>query len=290
MTGLLVKGVGGLYTVYADGRYYFAKPRGKFRKDMLVPVIGDRVEFVPAQGGEDFGAIERIFPRKNCFVRPPVANIDLLLAVIAASSPQPDLMLTDKLLLHAAISAVETVLVVNKTDLGLPQDIVRQYALSNYQVYPVCASDGQGIGALHSRMQGKVSAYAGQSAVGKSSILNALCDGFNIKTGGLSRIQRGRHTTRHVELLPLGDDSWVCDTPGFSLLDLDAFDPQELKGYYHEFEPYSANCRFLGCNHIGEPGCAVKQAVQAGGLSAQRHERYIQIYNELKEKWSRRYD
>jgi ribosome biogenesis GTPase len=289
-TGLLVKGVGGLYTVYSGGEYFPAKARGKFRKNMLKPVIGDRVDFVPAAPGDDFGVIGRIHPRKNSLVRPAVANISLLLAVMACAMPDPDLLLVDKLLVYARMSQADAVVVINKMDLGEPGKIARQYEKSGYEVFCVSAETGEGIAALKERMKGFVSAYAGQSGVGKSSILNALGKGFSIETGNVSRIQRGRHTTRHVELLPLGDDSWVSDTPGFSLLEMDMFDPLELKNYYPEFDAYSENCRFPGCNHIKEPGCTVKEAAARGDLSAERIERYAMIFDEVKGKWSRRYD
>ncbi len=289
-TGLLVKGVGGLYTVYCQGEYFPAKARGRFRKDMQKPIIGDRVDFVPAAPGDDYGVIGRIHPRRNSLVRPAVANISLLLAVMACAMPEPDLLLVDKLLVYARISQAEAVVVINKTDLGEPGEIARQYERSGYEVFCVSAETGEGIASLKERMKGFVSAYAGQSGVGKSSILNALGKGFSIETGDVSRIQRGKHTTRHVELLPLGDDSWVSDTPGFSLLEMDMFDPLALKTYYPEFKAYEEECRFPGCNHISEPGCAVKEAAEKGELSTERMERYAMIFKEVKDKWSRRYD
>ena len=290
MSGLLVKGVGGLYTVYSNGEYFAAKARGKFRKNMQKPVIGDHVDFIPAVDDEDFGVIERIYERKNSFVRPAVANIDLLLAVMASKQPEPDLMLIDRLLLFARIAQVEAYVVINKADIGDTAFIAEQYERSGYTVFCVSAQTGEGIDELRRCMSGRISAYAGQSAVGKSSILNAISGDFNIATGDLSRIERGKHTTRHVELLPLGENSWVCDTPGFSLLETDAFEPEELKNYYTEYTPYSDDCRFMGCNHINEPDCAVKNAAAEGVLSKERLERYGAIFAEIKEKWSRRYD
>ena len=289
-SGLLVKGVGGLYTVFSNGEYFPAKARGKFRKNMQKPIIGDLVDFTPAVGEEDFGAIEHIYQRKNSFVRPAVANIDLLLVVMACKQPEPDLMLIDRLLLCARMAEVEAFVVINKADIGNADELAAQYERSGYRTFKVSARSGDGIDDLKSCMKGRISAYAGQSAVGKSSILNAISGDFNIATGDLSRIERGKHTTRHVELLPLGDDSWVCDTPGFSLLDSDVFEPEQLKNYYPEFAPYANDCRFLGCNHINEPDCVVKAAAKDGILSQERLERYWAIFADIKEKWSRRYD
>ena len=289
MRGKLIKGVGGLYSVYCDGQIYQTKARGRFRKDKLKPIIGDNVQFVPAAGGEDFGAIDEIETRKNSFIRPPVANIDLMLVVMAAASPEPDLLLADKLLLETRIKNVETVVVINKCDLCDQENIARQYRLSGYRVVMTSAKEGIGLEELKDAMMGKTVAYAGQSGVGKSSLLNAVAD-LQLETGNVSRIQRGKHTTRHVELISFGKDTWLADTPGFSLYENDMIDPQELKNFYHEFLPYDGKCRFLGCNHISEPGCAVKEAVQNGLIAEERMERYALIYDELKEKWSKRYD
>jgi len=289
MNGLLIKGVGGLYTVWCDGERYPVKARGKFRKNSFKPVIGDKVSFFTAQGGEDFGAITEIEPRKNCLIRPAVANIDLLMTVFAASSPQPDLMLIDKLLLQARIAQIPAVVVINKCDLADCEPLAQQYRKSGYDVLCVSAHSGQGLAQLKSYLSGKVVAYAGQSAVGKSSLLNALT-GLNLETGSVSKIERGRHTTRHVELIELGDDTWVADTPGFSLLEAEQMDPLTLKEFYPEMRPYEKDCRFLSCNHIGEPVCGVKDAAAQGLISQERLERYALLFDELKEKWSRRYD
>ncbi len=292
MQGLLIKGVGGLYTVYCDEdrQLYPAKARGKFRKEGQIPTVGDRVSFTPAAPGDDFGAIDEIFPRKNRLVRPAVANIDLLFVVMALHSPEPDLLMCDKLLFQARMCQMETIVVINKADLGDAGALAAQYESCGIPVLQVSAQKGRGIDELLSHTRGKICALAGQSAVGKSSLLNALGQGFALETGSVSRIERGRHTTRHVELLPLGENSWLADTPGFSLLEIDLLDPDTLKTYYPEFAPYEENCRFAGCNHIGEKGCAVYQAAQNGLIGMQRLARYKELYIEMKEKWKRRYD
>lgn len=291
MTGLLIKGVGGLYTVYSQGQTYLAKARGKFRQDRVQkPIIGDWVDFEPAQPGDDFGLITAIHARKNSLIRPAVANLDMLLVVLASTQPQPDLLLADKLLLHARILNIPASVVINKSDLAPSLEIARQYQLSGYPVYCVSCQSGQGILTLSQAIRSQIVACAGQSAVGKSSLINALLDDARLPTGQLSKIRRGRHTTRHLELLPLADNTWICDTPGFSLLELPLLDPQMLKTFYEEFDPYEGRCKFLGCSHLREPGCIVRQACEDGVLSKERLLRYQQLYNECKEKWSRRYD
>ena len=290
MEGLIIKGVGGLYTVLAGGDFYQTKARGRFRREKMTPMIGDRVEFCPAEAGEDFGYILKIKPRTAQLERPPVANLDLLLVVLACRSPQPDLLLADKLLLKAFQIGVEAVVAINKIDLAPFETIAKQYRLSGLEVFPVSVQTGEGLDALKTRMRGYICAYAGQSGVGKSSLLNALTGKDKMETGSVSRIERGRHTTRHVELIALDASTWVADTPGFSLLETDLMDPGQLKSLYTEFAPYEGLCRFNGCNHVNEPGCAVKQAVDQGLLSEQRHERYKLLYQEFNEKWRLRYD
>lgn len=290
MEGQIIKGVGGMYTVLTESGAYQAKARGRFRKEGITPAIGDRVELELPGEGEDYGYILSIRPRKSMLERPPVANIDLLLVVLACKSPEPDLLLADKLLLRAARESIAAVVVINKTDLAPCGELERQYRLSGYEVLPVSAETGEGLQALRARMKGHVCAYAGQSGVGKSSLMNALAGRNALITGSVSRIERGRHTTRHVELITLDTDTWVADTPGFSLLEADEMDPAQLKNLYAEYAPYEGQCRFLGCNHVNEPGCAIKTAVGEGILSAPRHERYKLLFEQINEKWGKRYD
>lgn len=288
MTGRIIQGIGGFYTVSSGGNEFVCKARGRFRKEKISPLVGDLVEFSPGAEGDE-GSIEAILPRKNVLERPAVANLDLLLVTLACCHPQPDLLLADRLLVRARRAGMEVAVVFNKSDLGDAQAYARQYALSGLPTAMVSAATGEGRERLSSLAKDKVVGFAGQSAVGKSSLINLLCPKAQLETGDLSRIERGRHTTRRAQLLQLPEGGYLMDTPGFSLLELDTFDPEELKGLYPEFRPYEANCRFLGCNHVGEPSCAVREAAEQGLLSLERLDRYTALFAELKEKWGRRY-
>ena len=288
MTGRIIQGIGGFYTVKSGAESYVCKARGRFRREKLSPLVGDLVEFIPGTE-DDEGSIEEILPRKNCLERPAVANLDLLLVAFAFTQPEPDLLLVDRLLVRARRAGMEAAIVVNKSDLGNAQDYLKQYALSGYATACLSARTGEGYEALREITRDKVSCFAGQSAVGKSSLINLLCPGAELETGNLSRIQRGKHTTRSAKLLELPYGGYLMDTPGFSLLEMETFDPETLKESYPEYVPFEANCRFLGCNHIGEPGCAVQTAAEKGEISRERLERYRLLFAEVKEKWGKRY-
>lgn len=292
MTGRILEGIGSFYTVESEGMRYVCRARGRFRKQKIAPMVGDFVEFAPPESEECEGFIEEILPRTSQLLRPPVANVDMVFVTVAASAPQPDLLLVDRLLVRAQRAGICAGIVVNKTDLDeeAAQDIACQYRSAGYEVFPVCARSGEGVQALRDRARGKVIAFAGQSAVGKSSLMNLLCPDAKLETGEVSRIERGRHTTRKAQLFPTQEGGYLADTPGFSLLELDTDDPARLREGYPEFAPYEGKCRFLGCQHLNEPGCAVKEAAAAGEISRERLQRYAILYQEQKEKWGRRYD
>ena len=291
MTGRIIQGIGSFYTVESEGQRYVCKARGRFRKQRISPLVGDFVEFQPADREDGEGFIEEILPRNSELLRPPVANVDVIFVTVAASSPEPDLLLVDRLLVRAHRAGIEAKIIVNKTDLngGMAEEIARQYGSAGYEVFRVSAKQGVGLDALKAAAQGKTIAFAGQSAVGKSSLLNALCPGLSLETGSVSRIERGRHTTRKAQLIPM-QGGYLADTPGFSLLELDTMEPELLAECYPEFAPYEGKCRFLGCQHLNEPDCAVKDAAQQGVISRERLERYAVLHQELKEKWGKRYD
>ena len=291
MTGRIIQGIGSFYTVESEGQCYVCKARGRFRKQRISPLVGDFVEFQPADSEDGEGFIEEILPRNSELLRPPVANVDVIFVTVAASSPEPDLLLVDRLLVRAHRAGIEAKIIVNKTDLdgGMAEEIARQYGSAGYEVFHVSAKQGVGLDALKAAAQGKTIAFAGQSAVGKSSLLNALCPGLSLETGSVSRIERGRHTTRKAQLIPM-QGGYLADTPGFSLLELDTMEPELLAECYPEFAPYEGKCRFLGCQHLNEPDCAVKDAAQQGAVSRERLERYAVLHQELKEKWGKRYD
>lgn len=291
MEGSILRGIGSFYTVLCDedGREYTLRAQKKLRHQKLTPMVGDRVRFTPGQGEED-GWLEEILPRRSMLVRPSVANVDMLMLVVA-SVPAPDLLLCDKLILRATQGSMTPAICVNKIDLGdgLAQQIEAEYAGTQLRVFSVSAHTGEGVGALREAMRGRVTCLAGQSAVGKSSLLNALF-GLSLETGGLSRkTERGRHTTRRAEMMAL-DGMFVLDTPGFSLLELeDAIEPEAFAQLYPEYNALAGACRFQPCLHDREPGCAVHAAVDRGELSAARWARYRELLGEVREKWKGRY-
>ena len=288
---VILYGVGGLYTVFCpgEGAEYVLRARGVFRREKRTPLVGDRVLCTPGEG-EAHGWIDDILPRSSECLRPPVANVERM-ALVVAPAPPPDLLLVDRLLVWARRAGIEPLLCANKADLheGLGGELCAQYRACGVDALVVSAATGLGVDALRGRLAGRVSCFAGQSAVGKSSLLNALY-GLELPTGGLSRrIERGRHTTRHARLLRCGD-ALVVDTPGFSLLELwNALPPGELCHYYPEFDAYAPDCRFQPCLHDREPGCAVSEAAGRGALSAERLERYRVLLNEVREQWRGRY-
>lgn len=292
MQGIILRGVGGFYyAMDSEGTMYTLRAQGKLRRERMKPKVGDRVELSPGEG-EEHGWILRILPRQTELVRPPVANIDVVVLVIAAATPDPDLMLADRMLIVARRAGIKVQMVINKCDLDPEgaKDIARQYA--NAEVHPilVSAATGEGVDELKARLQGKIHALAGQSGAGKSTLINALY-GLSQETGDLSRkIERGKNTTRHCELIPVSGGGMVLDTPGFSLLETDLFDPVELKESYPEFESYEGQCYFQPCYHASEPKCVVRDAVAEGKIASERHERYAALLEEMKQRWRERYD
>ena len=285
-----MRGIGSFYTVLCDedGQEYTLRAQKKLRHQKLTPMVGDRVRFSPGEG-EDNGWLEEILPRKSVMERPSVANADMLMLVVACV-PQPDMMLIEKLILRAARGNMTPALCVNKIDLNgnLAQAIREEFAGTQLRVFSASALTGEGVAELREAMRGKVTCLAGQSAVGKSSLLNALF-GLELETGGLSRkTDRGRHTTRRSEMMSV-DGMMVLDTPGFSLLELEQMDPQDFAELYPEYNELAGECRFQPCLHDREPGCAVHAAVDAGRLSAVRWARYRELLAEVKENWKGRY-
>ncbi len=287
--GILIKGVGSFYEVLTEsGETVTSKARGSFRREGLVPTVGDRVVIKRKEQG--YAQLSDILPRKNLLVRPPVANVDQLLIVVSASAPEPDWMLVDRLIIAAKRMGVDPVPVLNKIDTAT-ESIVKTF-LTDYHAFDtltVSAQSGEGLDALKSRLNGKVTCFAGQSAVGKSSILNALVPELHLETGGLSRkTDRGRHTTRHAELWPYVGGA-VLDTPGFSMFETECLEQDELNACYPEFSRADP-CRFPGCMHISEPDCGVKPLLASGELSEARYERYCEIALDYQMRRKHRYD
>ena len=292
MQGIIMRGIGGFYYAMDDaGAVHTLRAQGKIRRERLKPKVGDRVEITPGEG-EEHGWIHHILPRRNELVRPPVANLDALVIVVAAATPDPDLMMVDRLMVNARRAGIGVQLVINKCDLDAERamDIARQYRGAQCSPLLVCAGTGEGLDALREALRGRVHALAGQSGAGKSTMINALY-GLREETGDLSRkIDRGRNTTRQCALIPVSGGGMVLDTPGFSLLETDVFDPVELKESYPEFTPYEGKCYFQPCYHATEPRCAARDAVAEGIIDEQRHGRYVELLEEMKQRWRDRYD
>lgn len=289
--GVIVKGVGGLYYARGeDGGTHVLRARGIFRRRHITPMVGDRVRFTPGQG-EEHGWVEEILSRESQLVRPPVANVRYLVIVLAPA-PAPDYLLIDTLIAMALRQGIRPALVVNKCDLdgGTYEAVRSDYAGLGAPLLAVSALSGQGMDGLRSLLASGVCCLAGQSGVGKSTLLCAAT-GLRLQTGEISqKIHRGRHTTRHAELLFSGEYR-VLDTPGFSLLELwEGLEPIRLKEYYPEFAPYEGQCRFSPCYHLSEPGCAVLKAARAGEISQARLERYHLLLKKAQEAWRNRYD
>lgn len=288
--GIILKGIGGFYYVDTAAGLVECKARGKFRIQGGKPVIGDRVTIRLNEDGT--GYILSMEPRKTELLRPAVANIDQLLIVCSAAAPKTEPFLIDKITSIASRKNMDTVIVINKTDLDRGDHLAAIYTKAGFPVYRVSAETGEGTEALRDCLRGRISAFAGNSGVGKSSLLNRLYPQFHAQVGAISeKIERGRHTTRHVELLKLPEGGYLADTPGFSAFQAEKMDlvlAADLQDTFREFEPYLGRCRFTGCAHVKEKGCAVRAAVEAGEIPKERHESYCRLYESVKDikEWS----
>ena len=289
MVGKIIRGVGGFYYVHLPGdNIYECKARGAFRKDKIKPMVGDDCEIDIISEEDKTGNIISILKRHNSLIRPAVSNIDQAIIIFALSNPKPNYNLLDRFLITMSVQDIDTIICFNKSDLideAAAQEIKTIYEGCGCEVLLVSTYDGSNIDVLRSRLCGKTTALAGPSGVGKSSVVNAVNPSTDAKTGELSeKIQRGKHTTRHVELISIDDDTFILDTPGFSSLYIEDMEAEDLRHHYNEFREYEGSCRFNGCVHINEPDCAVKEAVAGGDISKLRYENYKLLYEELKEK------
>lgn len=291
--GIIIKGIGGFYEVYVptEDRIHTCRARGLFRKDGDVPHAGDRVTI--GEGGHE-GSVLAIHERKNVLVRPPIANVDQLAIVVSATVPEPDPAMLDRMLSDAVQMNIRPILLLNKTDTDPEgkrlRELERIYGPAGFPVLAVCAKSGLGIERFEACLAGHITALAGQSGVGKSTILNAVMKDARMEIGDLSRkVQRGRHTTRHVELIRVGTDGYICDTPGFSHYETIGLSHDTLDQTFPEFADVLGTCRFAGCSHVSEPDCAVKQVVEQGGASPERYAGYCAMYRDLREEYQNRY-
>ena len=291
MEGVIFKALSGFYYVDCGGVQVTCRARGKFRLEKVSPLVGDRVEVEVQPGGE--GTVKAILPRKNQFHRPAVANIDCLVVVCSGATPVTDPFLIDRVVAMAERRKCESIICFNKWDLEQPQALYETYLNAGFPTLRLSAETGEGVKQLSRLIAGKTCAFTGNSGVGKSSILNALEPGFGLEVGQVSeKLGRGRHTTRHVELFPVAG-GLVADTPGFSAFDveqMEAIPKEELAAAFREFGPYLERCRFQGCAHVKERGCAVREAVAEGTIALSRHRSYVRLYEQAKEipEWETR--
>lgn len=284
--GVIRKALSGFYYVQVGAEEVTCRARGKFRHKKIVPLVGDRVQITCQPDGS--GSLDEILPRRNAFQRPAVANIDQLVIIASGAIPVSDPFLLDRIISLAESKGCQPILCVNKWDLVPARDLLDLYQAAGIPTLAVSAVTGQGIEELRGLLAGKISAFTGNSGVGKSSILNALDPAFSLATGEISeKLGRGRHTTRHVELFPVAG-GLIADTPGFSAFDQEkggeALDKDTLAETFREFRPYLGQCRFVGCAHVKEKGCAVLEAVAEGKISPSRHRSYVRLYTLAKEK------
>ncbi|GGF87778.1 ribosome small subunit-dependent GTPase A [Paenibacillus aceti] len=298
--GLIVKALSGYYYVKpadpALDEIVQCRGRGIFKKKGITPLVGDRVMYSPTENGE--GMVDEILPRTTELIRPPIANARLAVLLFSLKEPDLNLQLLDKFLVHIEHAGLQALICLTKEDLleaeeedaaSITAQVARLYEQIGYEVFITSSITGKGTGAVKSRLAGEISVLSGQSGVGKSTLLNAMFPGLSLETSEISmKLGRGRHTTRHVELIELENGGYVADTPGFSQLDFLELGVEELSTCFREFRDFAEGCKFRGCTHLHEPGCKVRQALDEGTIAAGRYEHYVQFYEEMKEK-KRRY-
>lgn len=286
MRGKIIKGIAGFYYVYVEGRgTYECKAKGIFRKDHKKPLVGDDVEADVLDEEAMLGNIREILPRKSALIRPAVANVDQALIIFAIVKPNPNFNLLDRFLIRMERQNLPTIICFNKQDIATLEEkeaLRKAYETCGYQVLFISALEQEGLEQVKELLTGKTTTVAGPSGVGKSSLINQLAPKAQMETGDISRkIERGKHTTRHSEIIALGENTYIVDTPGFTSLDISEITKEELGTYYPEFVQYEPYCKFSGCAHISEPSCGVKDAVAEGKISQVRYDNYKVLYLSL---------
>lgn len=280
MEGTIIKALSGFYYVSCGENVYECKARGRFRLDGTSPLVGDKVCFATDSSGKGF--IEKVYDRKNSFIRPAVANIDALVFVAANTNPITDPFLIDRVSVIAEEACCELIVCINKVDIDPADELYAIYTGSGFTTRRTSAATGEGIPELRAVLDGKICAFTGNSGVGKSSLLNSISPEFNIEVAAVSnKLGRGKHTTRHVELYNIGDATFIADTPGFASFDIKMMqniEKQEIQHDFREFKKYIGNCRFNDCAHLKEPGCAVTDALRRGEIMPSRYQSYKRLY------------
>ena len=288
MQGKIVKGISGFYYVHVVGTgIYECKAKGAFRNQKIKPLVGDNVEIVVVDEEKKVGNVEEILPRQNELIRPAVSNIDMALVIFASAKPEPNFNLLDRFLCMMEYQKVPVTICFNKCDLieeDKRKELQAIYEPAGYPVIFTSAKTGENLEKLKELLKDKTTTVAGPSGVGKSSLINQLQDEVSMETGQISaKIERGKHTTRHSEIIPLEQGAYIMDTPGFSSMDVPGFEKEDLWTCYPEFAEYEPYCRFQGCSHINEPDCGVKDALAEGKISRVRYENYVLLYEEMKQ-------
>lgn len=287
MTGTIIKALSGFYyvDVGAEQEPITCRGRGKLRHQKITPLVGDHVAITVTEDGT--GMVDEVLPRSNQFQRPMVANMDQLVILASGAIPVTDPFLIDRMVSLAEYKGCQPIICFNKCDLEPATQLVELYQKAGFQSFAISAQTGEGLEQLLGVLDGKISAFTGNSGVGKSSVLNALCPQFGLKVGQVSeKLGRGRHTTRHVELFRVGG-GLVADTPGFSAFDVEQMElipKEELAHTFREFQPYLEQCRFVGCAHVKERGCAVREAVDNGAIAPSRYQSYVRLYDQVKSR------
>lgn len=290
LEGRIVKAIAGFFYIYCDGYGVIeCHAKGVLRKGPYRPIVGDRVRLQLINEQEKTGSLIDVLERTNSLIRPEVANVDQALIVFAYESPEPNLQLLDRFLLMLEKQNTKCIICFNKLDIAdevKKKQIMDTYSSCGYKVIEVSAKSQEGLKELDELLEGKVTAFAGPSGVGKSSLINIICPGALMETGNISRkTERGKHTTRHSQLFFVRPGTYIMDTPGFTAIDLmEGMEAEDLKHYYNEFYAYEGSCRFDPCSHTHEPGCYVKEALEAGKISKIRYDNYAYLYNEIKGK------
>ncbi len=280
-SGTITKGIGGFYYVDTSDGVIECRARGSFRKEGITPLVGDRVN-VLYDAVTKSGTVAEILERKNVLLRPPVANVTQMAVVIATASPRPNLYLTDKILASAELSGIDIIICVNKTDIENGDEICSLYQKAGFCVVPISAKSGENVDSLIEKLKGNITVFAGNSGVGKSSLLNCITESNSFETGDISeKVERGKHTTRHSELVRLKFGGYIIDTPGFGSFDFSLLNTEDCSELFREFEPYKNDCKFTDCSHTVEKGCRVLEALNQGKISPSRHESYIQLKDEV---------